>query len=265
MDSLFALCISPLIIGVVLLLLEYFVIQPIQNANDLAVLKSSPQIGPGWSNAIMSAIKQFKSYQGNPTFPLSSERIKVEEVIVTSGKATLILTVSPRTSLVVVLKMIYSWMNLRGWSVHMQSKYQVSVKPSGEIIEMKKIEETSMHEANHTGGAPPQPRDQMLLKEIEEPITKATADGIEVTINFTVENWGRRRKVHPQVHYRVAQLVNSRFEEHDVTSPDDWIVEFQPNTIHPVSFTQHFGSGSVVVLTKLPNKVRVKLIPVSTG
>ena len=104
-----------------------------------------------------------------------------------------------------------------------------------------------MHDANHAEGAPiPPPRDQMVLKEMKEPVTKATAVGIEVTINFTVENWGRRRKIHPKVHYRVAELVNSRFEERDIYSPDDWIVELQPNTIYPVAFAQQFSPGSVV-------------------
>lgn len=153
---------------------------------------------------------------------------------------------------------------MQGWSVHMQSKYQVSIRLSGEIIEMKKIGETSIRAAK-SDETQPQLGDQMILRGVDKPITKVTADGVEVTINFTIENRGRRRKVHPLVNFRVAQLVGSRFEEHDVSSPEDWIVELSPNTIHPIAFTKKFADGSVIVLTKPPHKVRVKLIPFNAG
>jgi hypothetical protein len=265
MDSLLTLCILPIIVGVILLLIEYFVIRPIQDARDVSALKSYPQVDQGWSSIILNSIKQFKSYQSNHSF-LSSERVRIEEVDINSNGATLIVTVSPRTSLLFLATMIYSRMNLRGWSVPVKSKYRLTIKPGGEIKEIRKLEESTVQDVDQAGGRPvAPPRDEMVLKEIKEPVTRVTPNGVEVTINFVVENGGQHRKIHPRVHYRVAQLVNSRFQERDVYSPDDWIVELKPNTIQPIAFTKEFGFGSVVVLTKPPNKVSVRLIPISTG
>lgn len=264
--DLLTLCISPFIVGVILLLLEYFVIQPVQNTRDLAVLKSSPQIGPGWSDAIMSGIRHFRSLQSNSAFPLNAERVRVEDVKISGDRALVSATVSPRHSLALLFAMIYYVLRVRGWTVHMASRYQLTIKKDGDVIEVKKLDETTMHDSGSQGGkvtAPP--RDEMRVKQVHEPVTQVTSSGVEVTINFDVENWGRRRKVHPKVHYRVSQWINGRFEERDVYSPDDWVIDLEPDVIQPVAFTYQFGFGSiVVVLTDPPHKVSVRLTPINT-
>jgi hypothetical protein len=265
-EAAFTLCITPLAIGVILLLAEYFVVQPLQDARDSSALRSDENIDSTWSKAIKSAILKFKHYQSSSSM-LSNERVKIEEVEIRHNVAKLVITVTPRASLLLLLGRIYSSMNLGGWSIPTKTKYRMTVDSSGDIQEIRFLEETVIRDAKNSGRAPlptSHPQDGIVLKEVQEPKIQVSLNKLEVTIRFIVENWGEPRRIHPKVQYKVAQLINGEFRERLVTSPDDWIVQLEPNSINPLSFVMEFGETNIVVLTKSPNKVSVKLIPVSS-
>jgi hypothetical protein len=263
MDSLYVLCVSPLIVGVLLLLVEYLIIQPIQDAKDLSVLNSSGNVDDSWSQALKKAIAQFKHLQSS-TFFFPTERVKIEEVMINRDIATLITQVKPRASLLFILTRMYSSMKVDGIVLPIETKYKLTVDRGGEIKEVRVLEESSIRHTIQPSTTPSaHPRTGIVLKKIEKPVTEIFDGKLVVTIKFVVENWGESRTIRPDVKFTVAELVNGNFREKVITSPDDWIIDLRSNTIHPLSFTQEFNDINIVVLTKPPHKVSVRLIAIN--
>lgn len=196
-------------------------------------------------------------------FFFPTERIKIEEVTINRNTAILITQVKQRTSLVFILMRIYSLMKVDGMAFPLETKYKLTVDRSGEIKEVRVLQESSIrHTIQPITATSANSQTRIVLKKIEKPITEIIDGKLNVTVKFTVENYGESRTIRPEVKFTVAELVNGKFQEKIITSPNDWIIDLNPNIIQPLSFKKEFNHVNIVVLTKPPHKVSVRLIPI---
>ena len=86
--------IIPIVIGVIMLVIEYWVIQPMRVANDHSLSLLTGSANRDWSTAMKTAVKRFRANRGNYLFSLISEHFKIEEAHIEKGRATLTLKCS---------------------------------------------------------------------------------------------------------------------------------------------------------------------------
>ncbi len=112
-------------------------------------------------------------------------------------------------------------------------------------------------ETNFSTTPKPTPKG-LVLKEIKKPIKEITPNGVKIKIEFIVENWGEAITIYPYVKYKVAELINGKFVEKIVLSPENWKVELKPFSSMPVAFHNTLPITSQL-LAKGKNSVYVKL------
>jgi hypothetical protein len=259
-DNLWTLLIIPVIVVVIGLIIEYWIIQPLRRAK-FSLISNKP-ISRDWMSAIKKAVKEFRRCRGEAVFFLSKERIKVEQVHIEKGRATLTLAVMPKSS-----PLFYgsvSWMfNLMGIFPRMIGKYEVTIDRTGDILKIDSlpIEESGRYGEPFLGrvaqDSKPRPKG-IFLKEVKKPITEVTHEGLKVRIEFVVENWGEATKIYPHVEYKVAEFRAGKYEGRVVQSPVSWEVDLQARSTTPIAFDAVFDAMTIL-LTKPPNKVKVKL------
>lgn len=259
MDKVFSVIIIPIVVGVIVLLVEYYVIQPWQNSRDLAAATTDEVVDSKWSAALKKGMKRFRDFQSSSSTFSVIERIRIEEIKIISTSATLIVSVKPRAYSLFILTRLYSLMRVDGISFPYETRYRLTIRDDGDIAEIAKLEEKFVKQHFKNQPSSPQIKDDLKLKEVNPPVSEVKSGNLRVTISFTVENIGRARKIHPVVEYKVARLKGGKFEEEAVTSPKDWIIELDPNCIQPISFSTDFNDVNVVVLTKPPHRISVKL------
>lgn len=260
-DNLWTLLVIPVIVVVIGLIIEYWIIQPLRRAKFSSI--SNKPISRDWMSAIKKAVKEFQRWRGEAVLFLSKERVKVEQVHIEKGRATLTLAVMPKSS--PLFDGSISWMfNLYGIFPRMIGKYEVTIDRTGDIL---KIESLPIEESGKYGEPllgrdaqdyKPRHKKGIFLKEVKKPTTKVTYEGLKVRIEFIIENWGEAAKIYPHIEYKVAELRGGKYEERVVQSPASWEVDLQAWSTTPVAFDAVFDA-TTVLLTKPPNKVKVKL------
>lgn len=267
LNLIFVTCISPLLIGTLLLGLEYFVILPYQDSRDLSLLKYSSEVDAAWSNAIQKGLRQFKKLQSESPIGWINDRVKVEGIVVRNEMAILTVRVRPRASLLFLLTQLYNRMNVDGITYTYESKYRVSIDNSGNVSEVLLLKESEIRHGHRKSDGPTpmsRPISGLILKEVKQPETSIANGKLTVTVPFVIENWGERRIVHPVIEYKVARRYGTQFTEQRIKSPDNWIINLEPDSIQPATFDMVFEDVDVVVLTKPPHKISVKLITISS-
>lgn len=229
---------------------------------DSSISSIDKQVRQVWSIAIKKAIRQLKVQRSNHALFLSNERFKLEEVQVEENKAVLIITVAPKLPLLFAFLGLRSMMELAGWSQLTEAKYKLTIDRGGDILQIKLIEESTLRNIMSLKQSS-YGKQQLVLKEVKEPVTEITSNGLKISVTFIIDNRGLRKKIHPKVEYKIAKLRGGKFEESLISSPTDWIIELNPKTIHPVTFTQTFDDVKIVLLKDPPNKISVKLFPVN--
>ncbi len=227
----------------------------------MTAVTSDDAVDSLWSAALKKAMSKFKDYQSSSsTFPII-ERIRIEEIKIL-GTATIIVAVKPRTYLLFILTRLYSLMRVDGITFPIETRYRLSVRDDGDIAEIKKLEESFVRQYVRSQPTVSTPKDELILREIKSPVSELKYGKLRVTVTFVAENIGNARKVHPVVQYKIARLANGKFQEESITSSDDWILDLGSNTIQPISFSMDFDDVNIVILTKPPHRISVKLITV---
>lgn len=78
---------------------------------------------------------------------------------------------------------------------------------------------------------------------------RVTADGLEFTVDVTIFNPGDMTTVYPEIRFRVAELINGRFQEKEIVSPKDWSVHLGSNYQTTVPFQWILDSTTKILLT----------------
>ena len=256
MSDLATLIIFPVIVGVIVLLVEYFVIQPIRKAKSVSIPRSS-SISRDWMTAIKTGVKQFKAQQPGYVWNWWSRdrhNIAIEEWSIEKGQATLTLAVSAKQS--VVNNPIPGVISF-GTAQRVIARYQLTIDRTGDILRMISI--PVQNDAADYPASATHPRAKgIVLKEVKKPITEVTHEGLKVRIEFVAENWGKATRIYPYVEYKVAEFIGGKFVERVVSSPPSWAVDLDAYSSTLIPFEATFDA-TTVILTKPPNKVKVKL------
>jgi|SRR3989344_5534606 len=216
-----------------------------------------------WETAKSIALLRFKQRQEKYKWIL--EQINIESFEQEKGKA--ILTVS------IVEKKQVGLFEEKWWPIE---RYGLTIDRTGDILEMRSV---PLRENEKYIGPLDQywhdelvnfpnsiKRNTLIIKEVKEPVTKVTDKGLNVQVEFIVENQGGARKVYPYVEYDVAQIKFGKYETTTIRSPSTWEVDLQPRSITPIIFETLIDHGSIV-LTKEPHVVKAKLYmkPIKTS
>jgi hypothetical protein len=138
MFDLATLVVFPVVVGVIILIVEYFVIQPIRKAKAVSIPHPS-SISRDWMTAIKNGVRKFKTQQSGYVWSWWSRdrhSISIEEWSIEKGRATVTLTVSGKQS--VVENPIPGVISF-GTTQRIIARYQLSIDRTGDILKMISI------------------------------------------------------------------------------------------------------------------------------
>jgi hypothetical protein len=251
--------------NIISLLIEYGIIKP---NFDTAWRPFLSQSGSrDWSTAIKKAIQKLGTTQGGHMLPFG-EHYQVEDAHIEKGQGTLTLVVLPKSALLfafVGLSAFLDALNLDEFP-NVIARYQIIIDRSGDILGVKSlpVAENERYRPLYSRQSrfsrfTALPQSELGLK-IKKPIKKVDWEGLKIRIEFIVENWGKAKTIYPYVEYKVAELINGKFEERIVHSPSGWRVDLQSFSSKPISFEAPFSAGTQL-LAKGKNSVRVRIYP----
>lgn len=260
-------------------LIEYGIIKPkFEMAWNPLLAQSGNR---DWSTAVKTSIQRFQSTQGGHVLPFG-EHYRVEDVHIEKGRGTITLVVLPKTALVFAftsLSFLIDALNVDEFP-NVIARYQIIIDRTGDILSVKSFpvaeneryrplysprsrfsdpfKRSDFHDFNNFFQESNSPKKGLVLKEIRKPIKEISSGNLVIKIEFTVENWGEATTIYPYIKYKVAELINGKFVEKIVLSPEDWKVELKAFSSTPVAFHNAFPLGTQL-LAKGKDSVYVRL------
>lgn len=164
----------PITVGIIILILEYWLIQPLRDAKGGRLPFFSP-IRRNWSTATKRALKSFKTQHDQYKWFFAREKVNVESMSVDKGKATLNLKVTTRArnSQSSLYKLFIEPLVI--------ARYQLVIDRSGDILKKQTLDLKPLAK----------------IKFSSSPIKQETESGISVIFTVLIENHGRSGKFCP--------------------------------------------------------------------
>lgn len=247
------LLIIPIVVGVIVVLIEYYIIQPIKQSKEIPL---PGHVNRDWGNGIRKAVKHFKDQQsGFENEGLfnnkkdDSKTFKVEECTVYRGKAILIISVS-----YVGVSGDYISINSkdkRYWNV--TKKYRLEVDRIGDIL---KSNEVDSQQTPIGGDVPPT---KLSVQNIKASTGKVTNGVVKVFITYDIKNEGRAGKTCPQIEYPVVLMSKSKYEPapHIANMKQ---VEIPALSVVTYKYEESFSFMDFPVINDL-SKIKIRLKP----
>lgn len=260
MQGLSTLLIVPFVVtvigGAIVLVIEYFFIQPVRRAIDASIPQSS--VSRDWATAMRRAVRLFRAqYYGiiGQWLPRPDETITIEEWDIEKGRATLTLAVNKM--LETFEPGIFGFFRVPC----VIAKHRLTVDRTGDILALKSIPVDQIR----TGYFPrtsrwPLPKTTLAITDRKPPRTEKVDNGVNVIIEFEVENSGRAGKVCPYIEFQVVTTkVDGRYTPKKFnTRPKPF--DIPALCVKPFKFTLFFSSPDLP-LVEPPHEVKIELYP----
>lgn len=245
------LLIIPVIVGVIVVLIEYYIIQPIKQSKEIPL---PIHLNRGWGNGIRKAVKQFKAQQSGfenegffNTKKDNSTTFMVEKCTVYRGKAILVISVS-----YIGVSGDYISLNSkdkRYWNI--TKKYQLEVDRTGDILKSSEID---FQQTPIGGEIPPT---KLSVQNIKSSTGKVSNGTVKVFISFEIKNEGQAGKICPQIEYPIVLMSKRKYE------PAPHIANMKQVEIPALStilykYEENFNFMDVPVISDL-SKIKVRL------
>ncbi len=258
MQDIPAQCIVPFIVavvgGAIVVLFEYFIVQPIRRAIDASIPEAS--VGRDWIDAMRRALKRFRAQYYGPLgqwLPRPHENITIDEWEIEKGRATLTLVVN---------KMLETFEpGIVGFFrvPRVIAKHKLIIDRTGDILEVRSIPV----DFSQTGRSTRLPEMTVAVKNKKARLEKVH-NGSNAIIEFEVENSGKAGRVFPYIEFQVitTALDGNYSQKKWNTKPKP--VEIPALTIQPFKYTLFFEFPALP-LVEPPNEVKIEMHPCSSG
>jgi len=137
MQNLLSTLIWPVIVGIVLLIIEYFVAQPIRKANKTSLPVS---INQDWTKAIEIAVKRFKTQQTGfiwNWWSSNKNKITIEDFSISKGQATLHLAIWKNIQ---IANTLAPGVAILDKEARIIAKYELVIDRTGDTLKIKSIQ-----------------------------------------------------------------------------------------------------------------------------
>jgi|GEM_PF-4512398 hypothetical protein len=245
----------PVIVGIIILIVEYFVIQPLRKANEVSI---PPSVGRDWATAIKTAVKKFKAQQSGYIwlwFLPNRNTITLDEWNIQKGQATIMLS---------VYRKIETWETPVPGLAHrvtvpqLIARYELLIDRTGDIRRLNSVVITTNSQSNYSqqlkNSLPPT---TLEIKNRSVKTEKIPKDGIKILVEFDVVNSGKLGKVCPYMEYKVINTI--RGDNRSVHSaPKSYAIEAL-GTIH-FRFEKVFYPPDLPLADSI-EKVKIEIYP----
>jgi hypothetical protein len=254
MPDLAIVLVFPVVAGVIVVLVEYFVVQPIKKATERAI-PSSSEISKDWATAMKKAIKRFRAqYYGaaGQWWPRPHETIVVEKWRIEKGRATLTLALT---------KMVetFEYGILDFYRIpRVIAKHELTIDRTGDILEIRLL---SFEQIQATQYPAASLRETTLrIKKRKPPRIEKVQNGVNVILEFEVENTGKAGLVCPYIEFQVvtAEVDGKYAPKKFNTKPKPFAIDAL--TTQPFKFKLFFKLPELP-LVEPPHKVTIELHP----
>ncbi len=223
MSDLLVALLASIFAGLIVVIIEYFIIQPIKKTVDRAV-PSSAEINRDWATAIAKAIKYLRmQHYGlfGQWIPRPKESIEVQKWTINKGRATLILSV------IKMIETIDREFTAITQMPHTLAQYTVTIDRSGDILEFyaSRFEEPPV-------SLPPLREMTVEIANKKQPRIETANGGVNAVLEFAIRNTGRAGTICLYIEFKV---VTSRVDGH--YSPRTFKTKPKPLAINAMGLT----------------------------
>jgi hypothetical protein len=251
MENFTSVFVIPVVVAVVagsiVVVIEYFFVQPVRRAIDSTVKHTVND--RDWATAIKSAISRFrKDHYGviGQWIPRPNETITIREWNIVKGRGTLVLTLNRvvETLQPGVIGFVRAPLPI--------SHYRLVIDRSGDILEIK-AEPVQINPRNYGMPAAP-PR----IKNRKRPRVESTSGGVNVIIEFDIENLGAATKICPYIEFKLVTSRGSGEYKPKTFNTKPKSYDLPANCLQPFRFTLFFPHPEIP-LVESPHEVKIEL------